>query len=116
MAEAAFRGLVPTGQTRVTVTCNMNKNGLQWNVWQMSVEVSAANSQAQVLSVRRNGRYITSSLTVPSSAQGPPAIILGGSDNLDVAFTGMNAGEEAVVVLFYEEVRAGEFGSAFGLV
>jgi hypothetical protein len=116
MAEAAFRGIVPVGQTRVSVTCNMNKIGLRWVVWQISVECSVVNSQAQVDSVRRNGRYITSSLTVPSSAQGPPALSLEGSDELVVVFSGLSPGNEAVVVLFYEEVRAGELGSAFGLV
>lgn len=116
MAEAAFRGVVATGASTVTVQCAHNKLNIRWIVWQMSVEVSASNSQAEVTSVRRNGRFITSSLTVPSAAQGPPALILDGNDVIDVAFAGMDVGEEAIVTLFYEEVLTGERGSQFGLV
>lgn len=116
MADTAFRQVVAPGASTAQVLCTHGKMNLRWIVWQMSVEVSTANSQAQITSVRRNGRFITSSFTVPSAAQGPPAISLEGSDVLEVNFAGMNAGEEAIVTLFYEEVMTGERGSAFGLV
>lgn len=116
MADAAFRSVVPAGATSVTVTCNHNKQNIQWIVWQMSVESSNPNSTAQVDAVRRNGRLITSSFIVPASAQGPPAIVLDGNDNLEVAFSAMLAGEEAIVTLFFQETQVGELGALNGVV
>lgn len=116
MSDAAFRGLVPAGNGTVVVQCNHNKQNIRWVVWQLSVECSNPTSQGQVDSVRRNGRLITSSFILPSSAQGPPAIVLDGNDNLDVKFTGLNAGEEAIVTLYYEEIQVGQQASQFGAV
>jgi len=59
---------------------------------------------------------MTSSIVVPSSAQGPPAIALEGGDTLEVVFGGLVAADQAIVTLWYEEVLSGELGSAFGLV
>ncbi len=116
MADFAFNQTVAAGSSTALVRCNHNKQNIRWVVWQLSVEVSVSNSQAQVDSVRRNGRLITSSFIVPASAQGPPAIVMDGSDNLEVLFTGMNPGETAIVTLFYEEVIIGQLPSQFGLV
>lgn len=116
MAETAFRQVVTALNGTVQVLCNHNKQNIRWVVWQLSVESSQSNSQAQVTSVKRNGRFITSSFLVPASAQGPPALIMEGNDTLEVNFAGMTAGDEAIVNLFYEEVPSGQPGSAFGLV
>lgn len=116
MADAAFRGVVAPGNSTVTVQCNHNKQNVQWIVWQMSVESSDTSTEGEVRSVRRNGRLLTSSFIIPASAQGPPAISLDGSDNLEVEFVGMSVGEEAIVTLFFMEVQVGTPPSAYAVV
>lgn len=116
MPDAAFRGVVPAGNGTVTVQCNHNKQNIQWIVWQLSVESSNPNSEGEVRAVRRNGRLITSSFIIPASAQGPPAISLDGNDNLEFDFVGMNAGEEAIVTLFFQEIQVGQVPPAYGIV
>ncbi len=116
MADATFREVVTALNGTVTVACNHNKQNIQWIVWQMSVESSVVNSQAQILSVRRNGRLLTSSFVVPASAQGPPAILLDGSDNLEIDFIGMNTGDEGIVTLFFQEIQVGQLPPVYGVV
>lgn len=117
MAEAAFRESVDASSTTATVVCNHNKQNIQWVVWQISCESSRGTvSLGQVDSIRRNGRFLTSSYILPAAAQGPPAIVLNGNDNLEVAFSGLVTGEQVVVTLFYEEIQAGQMPSPFGVV
>lgn len=117
MAEAAFRESVSAALTSAVVVCNHNKQNIEWVVWQISCESSRGNvSLAQVDSIRRNGRFLTSSYILPAAAQGPPAIVLGGNDNLEVAFSGLVTGEQVVVTLFYQEIQAGQIPSVYGVV
>lgn len=116
MPDTVFNKKVPTGQTTVTVQCSHDKQNIRWVVWQLSVESNPIRSSAVVSSVRRNGRYLTSSILVPSAAQGPPSIMLEASNVLEVKFDNMVAGDDAIVTLWYEEVQSGQYGSQFGLV
>lgn len=117
MAEAAFRASVGASSTTATVVCNHNKQNIQWIVWQISCESSRGTlSLGQVDSIRRNGRYLTSSFILPAAAQGPPAITLDGSDNLEVIFSQLVTGEQVVVTLFYQEIQVGHIPPAYGIV
>lgn len=116
MADATFREIVTSGNGTVTVACNHNKQNIQWIVWQMSVESSDPNTEGEIRAVRRNGRLLTSSFIIPASAQGPPAIILDGNDNLTVDFVGMSSGEEAIVTLYFQEIQVGQLPPTYGVV
>lgn len=93
-----------------------NKSGLRWIVWQLTVETIPVRGGAQA-TIRRNGRYITSTIVGSgSSAQGPPALKMEPNDVLTCTWTGLTAGDEAILLFLYEEVPWGNAGSTFGLV
>lgn len=99
----------------VAVTIQHGKTGLWWIVWQLSVASYPARSQASC-TVTRNGNYMTSTATVPASAQGPPAWKLEPSDVLTFNFSGFHAGDECIATLLFEETLGGRLGTTFGLV
>lgn len=107
--------IVKAAATTATVTIQPGRSGLDWIVWQMTVTSIPRRGGGQV-TVNRDGIYLTSTIIIPSSAQGPPAIVLHDSSVLESAFTGMVAGDECIVTLLYEEVPWGEHGTSFGLV
>lgn len=90
--------------------------GVNWIVWQTSVESSPFRSGANA-TMRRNGRYVTSTIQGGgSSAQGPPALLLTPNDTVTMTWKGLTAGDQGLMTLFVEEVSPGSHGSAFGLV
>ncbi len=115
MAQYSQSTFVAVGATTSTVSIQHGKSGIDWIVWQMTVQSIPRRGSANV-TVTRDGLYITSSLVVPSSAQGPPSIVLHTGSVLDTAFAGMLARDECLVTLLYEEVPWGQHGSQFGLV
>lgn len=103
-----------TGSATVTVV--HGKSGLQWILWQLTIETIPTRTAASAV-VRRNGAYITSSIIGSgSSAQGPPAIVLNDSDVLSVTWSNMTQGDECIARLLYEEVPYGQMGSTYGRV
>lgn len=99
-----------------TVTLPQPQGGIRWIIWQLTVETIPVVTGAQA-TVRRNGRYITSTVAGSgSSAQGPPALAYNPGDQLQVIFTNAGVNTECVVTLLYEEAPAGGKGSQFGLV
>ena len=116
MSDKPFSMFVPVGQTGGTITIEHGKSGLQWIIWQLTVETIPARLSAQA-TLRKNGRYVTSTIVGSgSSAQGPPAILLNSNDVLTVLWIGMQAGDELIATPFYEEVPWGQHGTGFGLV
>jgi len=94
----------------------LNKSGLNWIVWQVSVESIPVRSSANAV-LRRNGIFVSSTIVgSASSAQGPPAFLLHQGDLLTVDWIGMTSGDECIATAFYEEVPIGQVGSGFGLV
>lgn len=115
MAQFTASEFVRAGATTATVTIQHGKAGLDWIVWQATVQ-SIPRRGGSNTTMYRDGTYITSSIVVPASAQGPPSLLLHDINVLDTVFAGMTAGDECLVTLLYEEVPWGQHGSAFGLV
>jgi hypothetical protein len=115
MVDLPSSGLADSTGTCV-VTLAEPQGGLRWIIWQMTVETIPVRSGAQA-TIRRNGRYITSTISASgSSAQGPPALAFNPGDVITVTWTGMTQGDECIVTTLYEEAQAGGKGSQFGLV
>lgn len=114
MPDQPFSAVATT--TAVTVTINGPQSGLQWIVWQLSVETIPFRPGA-VAVVKRNGRLVTSTVNGGrSAAQGPPALRISSSDVLTIDWTAVHVGDEAVCTLYYEETQWDQYGSTFGLV
>lgn len=101
MTMAAFTATADvTGVATVFVT--PDKAGVQWTIGQLGIETRPNNANVSAI-VTFNGRYVTSSSVLPSSASGQPAINLQSVDKVTVQFSGMNVGEQAIVTVFYNE-------------
>lgn len=99
-----------------TALMKVDKSGVQWHVWQVSVETIPVRSSSRA-TLRRNGRYVSSTITGSgATAFGPPALLLNQNDQLTVDWIGMTAGDECIATPFYEEVQWGQPGTGFGLV
>lgn len=113
--DKSFTAIAIAGGT-ATVDITPVPGGLQWIVWQFTVETIPVRGAAQA-TVRRNGRYLTSTIVgSSSSAQGPPSLQLAPSDELTCTWVGLTVGDEAILTLFYEETEMGGHGSGFGIV
>ena len=98
------------------VTLPPVQGGLKWIIWQITVETIPVRTGNQA-TVRRNGRYISSTVTGSNaSAQGPPALNYNPNDVVTVTWTGMTQGDECIATILYEEAPFGGKGSQFGLV
>jgi hypothetical protein len=114
MADFTFSKIAAA--TTDTLRIDGPASGLQWIIWQLSVETIPFEAGATVI-VRRNGRLITSSVSGGrAAAQGPPAVKLTNSDVLDITWQGVAIGDELVCTLMVESVFWGELGTSFGLV
>ena len=98
LAFSSFAGVGGTTTVRITP----NKSGIQWSIAQVGIESVPQRATANA-TVRVNGRYITSSAILPSSASGTPAINLQYFEEMTVDFVGLTSGDNAVVTVFYTE-------------
>jgi hypothetical protein len=99
-----------------TITFAPVQGGLQWIIWQIAVETIPVRT-GNTATLRRNGRYISSTVTGSSaSSQGPPALAYNPGDTMTMTWTGMTEGDECIVTVLYEQVLSGGKGSSFGLV
>lgn len=105
MAMSAFTANA-TAVTPTIVQVVPNKSGVQWVVAQLGAETVPFRGTASTV-VKLNGRYVTSSAVLPSSAGGQPYITLQSKDLLTVEFSGMTAGDQAIVTVFYVETLWG---------
>jgi len=102
-----------TGQI---LTVDGPNSGLQWVIYQLSVETIPFRAGAIVV-VRRNGRIITSSSSGGrASAQGPPAILMSNSDEITVQWDNVTPNDELLVTLFYTEQPFGAVPIGYGVV
>lgn len=101
MPDFAASARAVTGGTAV-VRIQHNRSGIVWVVSQIAVESIPARPAANA-TIRRNGRYITSTATLPASAQGQPFYQLNASDLIEVSFANLGVGDNAIVSLLYTE-------------
>jgi hypothetical protein len=85
-----------------TVSIAVNKSGIQWAVAQYSVEARPA-APAGICTVKLNGNFLDSTVTLPATSSGSPAITLQAQDQLTFDFTGLAVGSTGVVTLYYVE-------------
>ena len=79
-------------------------SGLVWVASQTSVEAYTTNV-AVTATIRKNGRYITSTNQgQSSSAGGVPYIRLRAGDNYTITWVGLNQGDTAILNLLYNEM------------
>lgn len=94
-----------TGKATVEIT--PNKSGVQWTVAQIGVETIPVRPAGNA-TTRLNGRYVTSTAVLPSSAGGQPFINIQPIDKLSIDFVGLTAGDSCIVSVFYNESLWGE--------
>lgn len=105
-----------TGRTNQVLTVDGPAAGLQWILYQWSVETSPFEAGASVV-VRRNGRLITSSSSGGrASAQGPPAFLFSPGDQFTVEWDGVASGDELIFSFMYREQQYGELPDGYGVV
>lgn len=93
---------VPASGT-VTIPFTHNKSGIQWVVSQLTNSTSPFRV-GSVLTVQKNGQYVTSTpLASGDAATGPPFLILNASDVLSFVFSGMTSGDQCTATIFYTE-------------
>lgn len=85
-----------------TIEVVPNKAGIQWTIGQVNAETIPFRGTASC-TIRFNGRFVTNSAILPSSAGGQPFINLQSMDKMTVDFTGMSAGDTAVAAVFLKE-------------
>jgi hypothetical protein len=91
-------------------------SGLQWILWQFSVETIPFEPGASAV-VRRNGRLLAATnIGGRTDRQGPPAIQITNSDALDITWQGVRVGDELLCTLLVETTQWGQLGTSFGLV
>lgn len=92
-----------SGTATVTVSGESIPTGMIWVVSQISIETIPSRVTASA-TVRKNGRYLTSSAQgSASSAQGPPYISLSSHDVLTVTWTGLSLNDSCIATLLYNE-------------
>jgi hypothetical protein len=102
MPDVSKSMTVPASGT-VTIPFGHTKSGIQWVVSQLANSTSPFRV-GSVLTVQRNGQYITSTpLASGDAATGPPFLLLNASDVLNFIFTGMTSGDQCVGTIFYTE-------------
>lgn len=80
-----------------------SKSGIQWVVSQLANSTSPFRV-GSVLTVTRNGLYVSSTpLASGDAATGPPFLLLNASDVLLFTFTGMTLNDQCVGTIFYTE-------------
>jgi hypothetical protein len=90
-----------------TVTFAAVPTGLVWVVGQIGIETLPPRN-GSTATVRKNGRYITSTaLGSGSSASGPPFISISSHDVLTVQWAGMTQGDTCAAILLYSEYIVG---------
>lgn len=90
-----------------TVTFNELPTGIQWIVYQTSVETIPVGVGCSAY-IRKNGRLISSTpFGSSSSAAGPPAITINPGDDFSVDWEGAPVGSSLVATIFYTEVQYG---------
>lgn len=94
--------------TSVDVNIVPNKSGILWVIPQFSVQTIPVRLNASV-TVTMNGQYVTSAANLPVSASGPPALVLQYFDTLTFTFNGVQAGDNVIVTLMYNEAPWGYF-------
>lgn len=99
---SAFAGAAGTATVRITP----NKAGIQWSIAQLSAD-SSPSRPAGNATVKLNGRYVTSTASLPASSSGQPAILLQYFDEMTVDFVGLTVKDNAIVTVFYDETPWG---------
>lgn len=107
MPELRQSTVVPASGS-ATIRFQHYKTGLTWVISQL-VNSTSPFRVGSVLTVQRNGGYITSTpLAGGDAATGPPFLKLEASDFLDFIFTGMTQGDQVIAAIFYTEEQWSE--------
>lgn len=115
MADKTFI-MSATGTDNQILTIEGPSSGLQWTIYQLSVETIPFEAGASVI-VRRNGRIITTSSTGGrAAAQGPPAIMFGAGDEMTVEWDGVANKDQLLCTLMYTEQNWGDIPDGYGVV
>lgn len=83
-----------------------DKSGIQWVVAQISVDCSPSRPEGNA-TVRKNGQYVTSTITLPQTAGGEPALLLQYFDTMTITFSGCQPGDNVIGTVYYNEVPWG---------
>jgi hypothetical protein len=90
-----------------TVSFDQLPTGIQWLVWQTSVETIPQGVGVSAY-ITMNGRLVTSTpFGSSSAASGPPAITISPGDQFTVRWAGAPAGCSCVATILYDEVPYG---------
>lgn len=110
------KSIFATGTSAQVMTIDGPPAGLQWILYQWSVETLPFEAGASVI-VRRNGRLITSSTSGGrASAQGPPAFLFSPGDLFTVQWDGVAVNDELIFSWMYREQQYGELPDGYGVV
>lgn len=92
-----------SGTAVVTISGESVPTGIVYVISQLSVETLPVRTSATA-TVRKNGRYISSTAQgSASSAQGPPYISITSHDVLTITWTGMTLNDSCIATLLYNE-------------
>lgn len=94
-------------QGAATIVIQHNISGVTWVVSQIAVEDSPSSGTG-ICKVLRNGRIMTSSSLVPSTASGYPFYALTAQDKLELQFTNLTANAQAIATISYTEAPWGQ--------
>jgi hypothetical protein len=90
-----------------TVAFDQLPTGIQWIVWQTSVETIPQTTGCSAY-IKMNGRLVTSTQFGSSSAaSGPPAITINPGDQFVISWIGAPASGSCIATILYDEVPYG---------
>jgi hypothetical protein len=102
------RSVTANASGQGSVTFNQLPTGIQWVVYQTSVETIPQGVGCSAY-VKLNGRLVSSTpFGSSASASGPPAITINPGDDFMVMWTGAPVGSSLVATLFYQEIPYGQ--------
>lgn len=105
-----------SGTSKQILTVDGPPSGIQWILYQWSVETSPFEAGASAI-VRRNGRLLTSTASGGrAAAQGPPAFLFSPGDQFTVQWDGVVVNDELIFSFMYREQTWGELPDGYGVV
>jgi hypothetical protein len=76
---------------------------LTWVIAQISIETDPFRAGAAA-TITRNGRLVTSSsIASADTAYGPPAVAMNSGDNISCTWAGLQAGDVALMTIWFSE-------------
>ena len=93
---------VPAGATTVAVAFGPGARGRSWSVGQVSVSMPLAPLGA-ACTLTKNGAFVTFLIPTGDVAGNGPAMVLNGTEQFVVTWTGVTAGLSGSVMVVYDD-------------